>query len=142
MSTSTELERESTGRDQTGRFTSGPANTGRPRGSRNRHNAAVLAAIGDLSGRAVDVLRQKLDQGDAKVAMFIVARFTPAERAVALGTSDPMAIADLVAEGHATPTEGSKLALMTKTLREAHSVDEMRARLDEIEALLVSQRRG
>ena len=128
-------------RDARGRLLPGHG-MGRPKGSKSRTNAAVLAALGDLSGQAVQVLRDKLAEGDSKVAMFILARFTPADRAVDLEGAAPADILAAIAEGAVTPGEANKLANAVKTLKDAAAVDAMRSRLDEIEALLVARGRG
>lgn len=114
---------------------------GRPKGSKSRHNATVLAALGDLSGQAVQVLRDKLAEGDSKVAMFILARFTPSERIADVAGASPEDILAAIAEGAVTPGEANRLANAIKTAKDAAAVDEMRARLDEIEALLVARGR-
>lgn len=114
---------------------------GRPKGSKSRHNATVLAALGDLSGQAVQVLRDKLAEGDSKVAMFILARFTPSERIADVAGASPEDILAAIAEGAVTPGEANRLANAIKTAKDAAGVDEMRARLDEIEALLVARGR-
>jgi hypothetical protein len=127
-------------RDAMGRLLPGHG-MGRPKGSKSRHNATVLAALGDLSGQAVQVLRDKLAEGDSKVAMFILARFTPSERIADVAGASPEDILAAIAEGAVTPGEANRLANAIKTAKDAAGVDEMRARLDEIEALLVARGR-
>jgi hypothetical protein len=109
---------------------------GRPKGSRNKLNTAVLDAIGELTSPAVAVLREQLAQGNPKVAFYVLDRFLPNERSPAIGSTDPGQVADAIAEGHLTPTEASKLAAAMKQLIDADQVKALMARLDEIEGLL------
>lgn len=114
---------------------------GRPRGSRNALNAQVLDALGDLTSHALGVLKEKLGQNDLKAACYIIDRFAPSERSPALGSTDPAAVADAVADGLLTPSEAGKIAATLKVIADANEVKELRARLDEIEALIAAGRK-
>lgn len=114
---------------------------GRPKGSRNALNTAVLDNLADLTSGAIAVLRDKLSQGDLRAATYVLDRFTPSERAVALGTTDPASVADALADGLITPGEAAKVAGTLKVIAEAHEVKELRARLDEIETLIAAGRK-
>jgi hypothetical protein len=114
---------------------------GRPRGSKNRLNADVLDALGDLSSHALAVLKEKLGQHDLKAALYILDRFLPSERSVAVGSTDPAAVADALADGLLTPTEAGKAASAIATLANVAEVKELRDRLDEIEALIAAGRK-
>ena len=81
------------------------------------------------------------NQGDLKAATFVLARFLPSERVIDV-PAEPNGIADALTQGELTPTESNRLALAVKSLKEAAGIDEMRARLDEIEALLIAQNKG
>lgn len=142
MTPATEIDRPVTDehRDRHGRFTRG--NPGKPAGAKHRFNKEVLERLGGLTTKAMETLERKLDEGDLKAATFVLARFLPSERTIELGTSDPNGIADAAAEGELTPTEANRLAQAINTLKTAAGVDEMRARLDEIEALLIQRRGG
>ena len=121
--------------------TFGRNNPGKPKGATHRFNREVLERLGGLSSKAMTTLERKLDEGDLKAATFVLARFLPSERVIDV-PAEPNGIADAVAEGGLTPTETNRLAQAVKTLKEAAGVDEMRTRLDEIEALLLMQRRS
>lgn len=114
---------------------------GRPKGSRNKLNAMVLNTLGDLTGPAMNVLRDALAQGNTKIAMYVLDRFLPNERSPAIGSTDPGQVADAIAEGHLTPTEAAKLAGAMKQLVDADEVKMLMARLDSIEALLNTVRK-
>jgi hypothetical protein len=138
--TTAELDRPNTeGRDTKGRFA--PGNPGKPKGAKHRFNAEVLERLGGLTSKAFATLERKLDEGELKAATFVLSRFLPSERVIELG-GDPNGIADAAAEGELTPTEMNRVAQAVKTIKEASGIDEMRSRLDEIEALLVQRRSG
>ena len=138
MTQSTELERPVTEhRRPNGTFA--PGNPGKPKGAKHRFNREVLERLGGLTSKAMETLERKLDEGDLKAATFVLSRFLPSERVVDIGSTDPKAVADAVADEGLTPTEANRVAQAVKTLKEAAGVDEMRARLDEIEALLIAQ---
>jgi hypothetical protein len=131
--------RENTdGRDARGRF--GPGNTGRPRGSRNRINKQVLDALGDLSSQAVMVLRENLTQNNLKAAIYVLDRFLPSERSIEIQSTDPQAWSDALADGDLTPGEAAKAAQAMKVLADAAEVREIKAKLDELEAMFAALR--
>ena len=121
--------------------TFGPGNPGKPRGSTHKFNREVLNQLGGLTAKAMRTLERKIDEGDLKASLFVLARFLPSERVIDV-PAEPNGLADFVAEGGLTPTETNRLAQAIKTLKEASGIDEMRARLDEIEALLIQRRGG
>ncbi len=128
-------EGQNSARDNAGRFKPGHG-MGRPKGSRNKLNSAVLDQLADLTSPAVAVLRQHLNDGSLKAATYIIDRFTSPERHVAIGTTDPNAVADALAEGLITPSEGARIAGSLKTLKEASDLAELRAKMDELEDLI------
>ena len=140
MSVEALSEAENSVRHANGRFKPGHG-IGRPKGARSQFNKAVLDQLGGLTTKAMATLERKLDEGDLKAATFVLARFLPSERVVDV-PAGPDSIADALSEGQLTPTESNRLALAVKSLKEAVGIDEMRARLDEIEALLVAQNKG
>lgn len=122
-------------RDGGGRFMPGHG-MGRPKGSRNKLNAAVLDQLADLTSPAVAILRKHINEGSLKAATYVIDRFTSPERHVAIGTTDPNAVADALAEGLITPSEGARIAGSLKTLREASDLAELRAKMDDLEELI------
>ncbi|GMN12430.1 hypothetical protein [Altererythrobacter sp. MTPC7] len=141
MTQSTELERTKSEPWRKPDGTFGPGNPGKPKGARHRFNKAVLDRLGGLTDKAMATLERKLDEGELKAATFVLARFLPSERVVDVA-AEPHEIADAIGEGELTVQESNRLAQAVKTLKEAAGVDEMRARLDEIEALLTAQGRS
>lgn len=118
--------------------TFGPNNVGKPKGATHKFNREVLAALGGLTTKALATLERKLEEGDLKAATFVISRFSSAERVVDVSV-DPQGIADAIQSGDLTPTEANRLALALRSLTEAENVENMRARLSEIEAILEQQ---
>lgn len=127
------------GRDTMGRFAAG--NSGKPRGATHKLNASVLAALGDLTSEAMAVLKAQLSQGSLRAAQYVLDRYLPSERVVALESVHPDSIADALATGEATPSEAAKMANTFKTVADASEVKDLRARLDEIEALIAASKK-
>lgn len=141
MTTNTVSKRAKTESWRNSDGTFGAGNPGKPKGATHRFNREVLNQLGNLTGKALKALETALDQGDVKAALWTLSRFTPSERIVDV-PHGPSAVADMLAEGDLTPSESNRLALAVKSLKEASGIDEMRGRLDEIEALLIKQSKG
>ena len=118
--------------------TFGPGNSGRPKGSKSAFNKQVLDALGDLTSHAMAVLKERLNQNDLKAATFILQRYLPEHRLTDVGSTDPTAWADAMADGSITVSEAGKAAQALKSLADAGEVKELRARLDEIETLITA----
>lgn len=131
---------ESETRDATGRFVPGHS-IGRPKGSKSAFNKQVLTALGDLTSQAMAVLKQRLNDNDLKAATFILQRFLPEHRLTDVGSTDPTAWADAMADGSITVSEAGKAAQALKTIADAGEVKELRARLDEIESLITAAKK-
>jgi hypothetical protein len=138
MTLSTETERpvSEPWRRKDGTF--GPGNPGKPRGATHKFNREVLERLGGLTDKALTTLERKLEEGDLKAATFVISRFSSAERTVDVPV-DPAGLAEAIAAGDVTPTEANRLALALRSLTEAENVENMRARLSEIEAILEQQ---
>lgn len=133
-------EAENSVRHPDGRFKAGHS-IGRPKGARSQFNRAVLERLGGLTDKALVTLEARLDQQDLKAALWVLSRFSSAERTVDVPV-DPTGLADAIAEGDCTPTEANRLALALRSLTEASNVEAMRTRLSEIEAILEQQGKG
>lgn len=130
-------EAENSVRHRDGRFKAGHS-IGRPKGARSQFNKAVLERLGDLTDKALQTLEARLDQQDLKAALWVLNRFSSAERVVDAPV-DPAGLAEAIAAGDLTPTEANRLSLALRSLTEAENVEAMRARLDEIESVLDQQ---
>lgn len=140
MTTKPLCEAENSVRHADGRFKPGHS-IGRPRGSRSQFNRAVLERLGGLTDKALATLEARLDAQDLKAALWILSRFSSAERVVDVPI-DPASLADAIQSGDCTPTEANRLSLVLRSLTEAENVEAMRTRLSEIEAILEKQGKG
>ena len=114
-------------------------NPGRPRGSRNKLALGTLAAIGELSSQAVNVLRNRLNANDLKAAIIVLKYVLPEGRVIELPSGDSSAWADAMAAGEITPDEASRAATALGKLKDVAELGELRARLDEIEVMLAGK---
>lgn len=130
-----DLERGDTvdSRKPNGQF--GPGNAGKPKGARNRLNKQLLDALGDLSSQSIMVLRNALNEGNVRTAMYVLDRFLPTERSVEIQSTEPSAWADALANGDLTPGEAAKAAQAMKTLADAAEVREIKTKLEELELM-------
>ena len=135
---------ETTGRDPSGRFTTG--NPGRPHGARHKATRAALAL---LDGEAEALTRQAVTMaldGDATALRLCLERIAPPRRdAPVTFTLPPMqsardaaqaagAVLAAVAEGELTPTEGAHVMGLVETYRRTLETTELEARVTALEA--------
>ena len=125
------------GRDALGRF--GPGNPGKPKGATHRLNQAALRSTGELLPKAFDVLRDQLEAGNLRAAMFCLQRYLPDSRVIPLDSMDPDTVADAAADG-LTPGELGKVIQSLKTLREAEDLADIRAKMDDLEVLVLKMK--
>lgn len=129
------------GRDIGGRFT-GETHRGRPIGSTNRKarhalSAATLEAVQGTASEAVRQLRAKVSGGDMGAIRFVLEYCLPrGGRTIFLGSSEPNALLDAIAEGTVSPDEAARLAQAFKTTIEASEVKELTAKVEELELIL------
>ena len=128
-----------TGRDAKGRFAVG--NPGKPKGVKHRLNRDALDHLAGLVSPSFAVLRDHLQQGNLKAAVFVLQRFLPEGRAIEINSTEPMAWADAMAAGEVTVAEAHKASSALKTLIDASEVRELRERLDELEHLIAEAKR-
>jgi hypothetical protein len=114
---------------------------GRPRGSQNRAGTREIHRLRARSDRAWDVIDQKLAEGCVKSALFILQRLLPDSRSIELDGIDPASIGEAIAAGEVTPPEAIRLSQAAKHLADVETVDALRGRLDQIEAILSAKGR-
>lgn len=127
------------GRDATGRFAAG--NPGRTPGSKNRISNEALRAVKDMKDEAIIQLRAKLESGDWDAIIFVLSRILPKDRTVELSDVSPSSIATALADGTLTPDEARNIATAISRLKDIDQLDEMRARLDELENIVANARK-
>jgi hypothetical protein len=142
MNITTEIDRQiaEPWRKPDGKF--GPGNPGKPKGARGRAGKAEIDRLRARSEKVWAVIDQRLAENCVKTALFLASRMLPDVRSIELDSVQPEDVAEAIAAGEITVSEAAKLANAVKTLKDAAAVDEMRARLDEIEALLAAKGRG
>ena len=134
---------ETTGRDVSGRFTSG--NPGRPRGARHKATQASLAL---LDGEAEALTRQAVTMalgGDATALRLCLERIAPPRKDAPVTFELPLmqsaadaaraagAVLDAVAVGDLTPTEGAHIMGLVETYRRTLETSELETRVAALE---------
>ena len=119
-------------RDKQGRFAKG--NSGRPLGSRNKTPRAVLNQIKAMDQMAIQKLWQAVCMHEKWAIEFVLNKILPVSRTVELEGLTPDDLRAALSEGDISPDEGKNIAAILKTLREIESLDEIRERLDDLEA--------
>lgn len=143
MNTTTENLRQDADpwrRGSDGRF--GPNNRGKPPGTLNKAGKGEIDRLRARSERVWQVIDQRLAEGCVKTALFLLARMLPDQRVVELESVQPEDVAAAVADGEITIAEAAKLAATVRSLRDVEQMDDMRQRLDSIEALLAAKGRN
>ena len=110
-----------------------PGSGGRLPGSKNRVSSAALQAVKDMSSEAVQGLRIRVRAGELAAIVYVLDRVLPKGRTVELLSTDPLAISDAVAAGELTASEAKELAAALASLRDLAEIDDLRARIDELE---------
>lgn len=134
-------------RDMAGRFTG--ENGGRRVGQVNRTRSdkqalasATLEAVQATAGAAVRQLREKVSSGDMAAIRFVLEYSLPrGGRTIPLGSSDPSALLDAIADGIVSPDEAARLSQSFKTAIEASEVKELTRKIEELETLVLSMAR-
>lgn len=127
-------------RDGTGRFL--PGHGGRPRNSKNKVSRDALAAVQGLSSLAIHHLQQRIEAGDMAAIRLTLEYTLPRHgRAIELDSDDPRAWTDALAHGEVSPAEAATAAQALSKLAEIADIQELRTRLDELEAVL-TERQG
>lgn len=70
---------------------------------------------------------------------FVLERFLPAERTIELpSVVNPNTVIEMAAAGELTPAEANRLAQAWKTTGEASELRDLKARLDDLENLILA----
>jgi hypothetical protein len=118
-------------RDPLGRFL--PGNGGRKRGSKNKLPRHVLAQVQAMGDQAVAQLWHAVLRGEPWAIQAVLAKILPADRMVAFENFSVEDLKDAITEGDISPSEGKVLAAVLRDIAEVESLDEIRARLQELE---------
>lgn len=134
------VDQRNDGRDAFGRFAQG--NLGRKPGSKNVVSRNALIAVQNLSSLAVMRLRERIDAGDMSAIRLCLEYTLPrGGRTIDLDTANPNAWADALAEGEISPTEAATAAQALVKLSEVAEIEDIRKRLDELEASIATGHR-
>lgn len=119
-------------RDDKGRWLRGP---GRPVGSRNRITSELAKQIRALGPRAVEALATAIDEKQSWAIQLVIKMVVPG-RIVELHGSEPADIRTAFETGEISADEMKQISTGLEKLASIESIEELRARLSELEAML------
>ncbi|WP_156180010.1 hypothetical protein [Bradyrhizobium sp. LTSPM299] len=132
-----------TAKDELGRFVSGPGNTGRPRGSRNKLSSEMLASIKQMGPEAIervrDTFRDKDNPSHWKAVELILRYCLPPARTVELDNAEPETIKNAFIDGEMTADEIKSAAAALEKLKNVASMDDIMRHLQELTAFAKQQ---
>jgi hypothetical protein len=133
-------------KDALGRFVSGPGNTGRPKGSRNRLSAEMLARIKEMGPDAINRLREALNDPDSashwKALELILRYCLPSGRTVELDDAEPATIMQNFIDGTISSSEIKEIAVAMEKLKNIANIDGIQRQVEELTALIIKQQSG
>lgn len=132
---------KSTGaKDERGRFVSGPANTGRPVGARNRQSAELMKIVRAMGNRAAANLSDALDAKEQWATTLVLRYCLPSSRTQEMHGADPEDIKEAFVAGDISADEMKAIATAIEKLKSVADIDDLRNRLGELEQLLNANR--
>lgn len=121
-------------RDGTGRFLKGSG--GRPVGAKAKVSRDLLTQVKALGPQAVDKLKEALAQGERWSVELILQHCLPRERSIELEGMTVDDISAALMTGDVSVAEAKDLMSTAKSMREFEDLDQIRAKLNELEALI------
>ncbi|MCA6120342.1 hypothetical protein J6500_00260 [Bradyrhizobium sp. WSM 1704] len=123
-------------KDERGRFVSGPANTGRPVGSRNKQSAELMKIVRAMGNRAAANLSDALDAKEQWATTLVLRYCLPSARTQEMHGADPEDIKEAFIAGDISADEMKAIATAIEKLKSVADIDDLRNRLSELEQLL------
>lgn len=124
------------GRDQRGRFAAGRGNIGRPVGAKNKVSRDLLAQIKAMGPAAVVKLWEALQNNERWAVEIILSHTLPADRTLEFEGVTPTDVEAALAAGDISPNEAKAIATTIEKLRTIEDLDQIRAKLIELEAIV------
>lgn len=120
-----------------------PGHGGKPKGMRNRRARVTLEGVQDLAPDAVRMLGVLVNQGNPAAIKLVLEYTLPrGGRTIDLdGTADPHKLIEAVTTGEISPDEFARIAQGWKTAADAAELKEIKAQIEELEALVAAMRK-
>ncbi|MDH2403192.1 hypothetical protein QCM77_25060 [Bradyrhizobium sp. SSUT18] len=122
-------------RDGKGRWLRGP---GRPLGSKNRISSELAKQIRALGPRAVEALASAIDEKQSWAIQLVIKLVVPG-RLIEMHGSEPADIRDAFETGEISADEMKQISSGLERLASIESIDDLRARLTELETMLAQR---
>jgi hypothetical protein len=124
-------------RDDKGRWLRGP---GRPLGSKNKQSSELARTVRALGPRAVAHLATAIDKQEIWATTLVI-KFCLPGRMVELHAAEPEDVKHAFLNGEISADEMKQISTGLEKLKSIESIEELRARLTELEAMLNAQAR-
>lgn len=127
-------------RDATGKFLKG--GPGRSKGALAKHSRTLLAQVKAMGDTAVEGLWTALQANERWAIEMVLSHVLPRDRALEWNGVEPDDIREAICEGDLGIDEAARLATALVRLNDATSLDDLRKRIDDMEAAIGDYRRG
>ncbi|WP_378947240.1 hypothetical protein [Mesorhizobium sp. ANAO-SY3R2] len=88
-----------------------------------------------MRGIAIAELQKLVLSGDMRAITYVLDRLVAKQRTVELPDTSPATVAEMLASGELSPDEARDIAATIKSLREIEDLEQLRAKLIELEAI-------
>jgi hypothetical protein len=129
------------GRDPRGRFASTPANIGRPLGAKGQYSRDMLRKVKELAPTAFIKLCEALDRGERWGVEFVLNRILPLSRTIEFEGTTVDDVKAALQHGDISTAEAKEMSATLAKLSEIGELNDLRARLAELETILLQQAR-
>lgn len=123
-------------RDSQGRWLRGP---GRPIGSKNKISSELAKQIRALGPRAVEALASAIDEKQSWAVQLVIKMVVPG-RLIEMHGSEPADIRSAFETGEISADELRTISAGLEKLASVESIEELRERLTELEAMIAAQK--
>jgi hypothetical protein len=120
-------------RGENGRWLRGP---GRPVGAKNKQSSELMKAVRAMGPRAVEKLAAALDGNEQWAVLLILKYCLPPSRTIEMEGAEPEDIKQAFISGDLSADETKSIATAMEKLKNVQDLDDLRARLSELENLL------
>lgn len=118
-------------RDNRGRFVKG--NPGKPVGARNKLPKITMKRIEAMGDAALEQLWAAIHRSESWAIQLVLQKILPADRMVEFENFTPDDLKEALSNGDISGSEAKALCAVLRDLAEVESLDEIKARLAELE---------
>lgn len=114
---------------------------GRPKGSRNRMSRQALDQVKSFAPEALAALHCAVQKGERWAVEFVLEKVLPSQRTIELDDATPAGLTAALADGDISANEAKDVATALHKLAEIGELQELNARLVELEQAMQGEER-